>query len=195
MLEKCVLTIVFEPALRRWQDKIENLSSYTHFVHTTAKQVISRRRKNENIFKISKNACKSTVSHCHICKFVGGFSCRRRRRCSTWRNATTCKHEHAQNPRLRKNYCTSGVASSSRGAITTLIRTLSIRKALDNIDLNLVSHRYVSGVLKDDHFVSARSLAPRFWSIAARIVSAIKRSIYRPFQFILLKSCSIRNGF
>ena len=33
------------------------------------------------------------------------------------------------------------------------------RKALDNIDLNLVSHRYVSGVLKDDHFVSARSLA------------------------------------
>ena len=32
------------------------------------------------------------------------------------------------------------------------------RKALDNIDLNLVSHRYVSGVLKDDHFVSARSL-------------------------------------
>ena len=32
-------------------------------------------------------------------------------------------------------------------------------KALDNIDLNLVSHRYVSGVLKDDHFVSARALA------------------------------------
>ena len=72
---------------------------------------------------------------------------------------------------------------------------LSIGKALDNIDLNLVSHRYVSGVLKDDHFVSSRSLAPRFWSIAARIISAIKRSIYRPFQFILLKSCSIRNGF
>ena len=37
-----------------------------------------------------------------------------------------------------------------------------VGKALDNIDLNLVSHRYVSGVLKDDHFVSARSLAPRF---------------------------------
>ena len=31
-------------------------------------------------------------------------------------------------------------------------------KALDNIDLNLVCHRYVSGALKDDHFVSARSL-------------------------------------
>ena len=36
-----------------------------------------------------------------------------------------------------------------------------VGKALDNIDLNLVSHRYVSGVVKDDHFVSARSLAPR----------------------------------
>ena len=35
-------------------------------------------------------------------------------------------------------------------------------KALDNIDLNLVSRRYVSGVLKDDHFVSACSHAPRF---------------------------------
>ena len=30
-------------------------------------------------------------------------------------------------------------------------------KALDHIDLNLVSHRYVSGVLKDDHFVSTCS--------------------------------------
>ena len=28
------------------------------------------------------------------------------------------------------------------------------RKALDHIDLNLVSHRYVSGVLKDDHLIS-----------------------------------------
>ena len=36
------------------------------------------------------------------------------------------------------------------------------RKALNNIALNLVSHRYVSGVLKEDHFVSARSLTPRF---------------------------------
>ena len=37
--------------------------------------------------------------------------------------------------------------------------------ALDNTDLNLVSHLYVSGVSKDDHFVSAR------------FISAIKRSI------------------
>ena len=41
-------------------------------------------------------------------------------------------------------------------------RNLEEGKALDNIDLSLVSHRYVSGVLEDDdHFVSACSLAPR----------------------------------
>ena len=46
-------------------------------VHTTAKQVISRRRKIENVFKLSKDekcackACKNTVFHCQICKFVG----------------------------------------------------------------------------------------------------------------------------
>ena len=48
-----------------------------HDVHTTAKQVISRRRKNENEYKMSKTenctckACKNTVFHCQICKFVG----------------------------------------------------------------------------------------------------------------------------
>ena len=41
------------------------------------KQVISRRRKNENVFKMSKDekctckACKTTVFHCQRCKFVG----------------------------------------------------------------------------------------------------------------------------
>ena len=39
-------------------------------------------------------------------------------------------------------------------------------KALDNIDLNLVSHRYVTGVLKDDHFVSTRLLTPRSLGVA-----------------------------
>ena len=45
--------------------------------HTTAKEVISRRRKNENVFKMSKDekctckACKNTIFHCKICKFVG----------------------------------------------------------------------------------------------------------------------------
>ena len=56
---------------------MEHLSSSAHVVHTTAKQVISRRRKNENVFKMSKDdkctckACKNTVFHCQICKFVG----------------------------------------------------------------------------------------------------------------------------
>ena len=62
-------------------------------------------------------------------------------------------------------------------------------KALDNIDLNLASHRYVSGVLKDDLFVSARSLlidrGEDYFS---------HKTVNKPFQFILLKSCSILNG-
>ena len=71
------LGIKLEPALGTKEDKIEHLSSYAHVVHTTAKQVISRRRKNENVFKMSKDekctckACKNTVFHCQICKFVG----------------------------------------------------------------------------------------------------------------------------
>ena len=69
--------IKLEPALGTKEDKIEHLSSYAHVVHTPAKQVISRRRKNENVYKMSKNeictckACKNTVFHCQICKFVG----------------------------------------------------------------------------------------------------------------------------
>ena len=69
--------IKLEPALGKYEDKIEQLSSYAHVVHTTAKQVISRRRKNENVFKMSKDekctckACKNTVFHCQIWKFVG----------------------------------------------------------------------------------------------------------------------------
>ena len=42
------------PALQREEDKIEHLSSYGHVVHTNAKQVISRRRKNENVCEMSK---------------------------------------------------------------------------------------------------------------------------------------------
>ena len=51
--------------------------AYAHVVRTTAKKVISRHRKNENVFKMSKDekctckACKNTVFHCQICKFVG----------------------------------------------------------------------------------------------------------------------------
>ena len=39
-------------AIRR---QIEHLSSYALVVHTPAKQVISRRRKNENVFKMLKD--------------------------------------------------------------------------------------------------------------------------------------------
>ena len=68
--------INLQPALGT-QDKTEHLSSYTHVVHTTAKQVISRLKKNENVFKMSKDekctckACKNAVFHCQICKIVG----------------------------------------------------------------------------------------------------------------------------
>ena len=68
-----------EPALGTEEDKIEHLSSYVHVVHTTAKLVISRRRKNENVFKMSKaekctcKASKNTVLHCKICKFMAVF--------------------------------------------------------------------------------------------------------------------------
>ena len=58
MLEKCVLTILelnWNQRLGHREDKIEHLSSYAHVVHATAEQVISRRRKNENVFKMSKD--------------------------------------------------------------------------------------------------------------------------------------------
>ena len=90
MLEKCVLTILklnWNQRLGHKKTKTEHLSSYAHVVHTPEKQVISRRRKNENVYKMSKDekctckACKNTVFHCQICKFVGFFCCRRRLGC------------------------------------------------------------------------------------------------------------------
>ena len=75
---KCALTILeLNWKQRLGQNKIERLSSYANVVHTTAKTVISRHRKNENVFKMSKDekctckACKNTVFHCQTCKFVG----------------------------------------------------------------------------------------------------------------------------
>ena len=81
MLEKCVLTILElnwnQRLLGHKKTKIElDLSSYAHVVHTNAKQVILRRRKNESVFKMSKDekctckACKNTIfslSNMHIC--------------------------------------------------------------------------------------------------------------------------------
>ena len=69
--------IKLEPALGTLEDKIEHLSSYAHVIHTTKKQVISRRRKNENVSKMSKDerrtckACKNAVFHYQICIFGG----------------------------------------------------------------------------------------------------------------------------
>ena len=80
MLEKCVLTILElnrNQRLGHKNTKLNILSSYAHVVHTTAKQVISRRGKNKNVYKMTKNekcmckACKNTVFHSQICKFVG----------------------------------------------------------------------------------------------------------------------------
>ena len=78
--------IKLEPALGTKEDKIEHFSSYAHVVHTTAKQVISRRRKNENVSKMSKmkNArAKRAKILFFIVKYANlwGFCCRRRRGC------------------------------------------------------------------------------------------------------------------
>ena len=65
--------IKLEPALGTWEEKIEHLSLYAHVVHTTAKQVISRRRKKKNVYKMSKDekctckACKFSLSNMQIC--------------------------------------------------------------------------------------------------------------------------------
>ena len=58
-------------------NKIDHhLSSHAHVVHTAAKQVISRRGKNEKVCEMCKNekctcrACKTIVFHYQICKFM-----------------------------------------------------------------------------------------------------------------------------
>ena len=66
MLEKCVLTILE----LNWNQRLGHKKTKLNSV------VISRRRKNENVFKMSKDekctckACKNTVFHCQISKFV-----------------------------------------------------------------------------------------------------------------------------
>ena len=80
MLEKCLLTVlelIWNQRLGHKNTKLNICHHTLNVVHTTAKQVISRRRKNENVYKMSKNekctckACKNTVFLCQICKFVG----------------------------------------------------------------------------------------------------------------------------
>ena len=59
--------IKLEPALQKLDDKTD-LSSYGHVVHTTAKQLISRRGKNEKIYELCKNE-KCTWKACKIVVF------------------------------------------------------------------------------------------------------------------------------
>ena len=75
--------------------KIEHLSSYTQVVHTTTKQIISRRGKNENVCEMFKNdkctckACRTIVFHRQICKFLWRSCCRPRRSCLSYLLCTT----------------------------------------------------------------------------------------------------------
>ena len=87
------------------------MSSCAHVVLTTAKQVISRRRKNEIVCGMSKNekctckAWKSIVFHCQICKFVTFLS-----PLSSWlRKLPTDEREERrrntkENPQLRRKF-------------------------------------------------------------------------------------------
>ena len=67
--------IKLEPALGTRQNWTIVIICSRHVVHTTAKKVISRHWKNENVFKMWKDekckACTNNVFHCPICKFVG----------------------------------------------------------------------------------------------------------------------------
>ena len=84
MPEKCALTIQeLNWNKRLGQEKIEHLSSYAHVVHTTAKRVISRHRKNNNVFKMKNARAKRAEILFFIVKYANlrGFCCRRRRGC------------------------------------------------------------------------------------------------------------------
>ena len=83
MLEKCVVTILELNWNQRLGNKKTKLNICHHILASSIQlqnSIISRRRKNENVFKMSKDekctckackACKNTVFHCQICKFVG----------------------------------------------------------------------------------------------------------------------------
>ena len=79
MLSKCVLTILDFNWDQRFLGK--NLSSYAHVHHTTAKQVISRHGKNEDVYETSINenrsckACKTNVFDSQIRKFMTFQDC------------------------------------------------------------------------------------------------------------------------
>ena len=82
MIEKCVLTVLelinLEPVLGTWEDKIKHLLS-DPICWRRPQNLISRRRKNENVFKMSEDKkmhvqsvqkCCFSLSNMQIC---GGF--------------------------------------------------------------------------------------------------------------------------
>ena len=82
-VQTTIVPIASKNCLLQWnslQTRCRIPTFHAHVVHTTAKQVILLRRKNEDVFKMSKDekytckACKNTVFHCQICKFVGFLS-------------------------------------------------------------------------------------------------------------------------
>ena len=108
MLEKCVLTVLELNGNKRLG--LEHLSSYAHVVHTTAKLVISRRRKNETVFKMSKDekctckACKNVVFHSQICKFMGFLL--PSSSCSCLLKLLSSECQSSSSPHIfRENYC------------------------------------------------------------------------------------------
>ena len=72
MLEKCVLTILE----LNWNQRLVYKKTKLNVCHHMLTSSTQRRRKNENVFKMSKDerytckACKNPVFHCQICKFV-----------------------------------------------------------------------------------------------------------------------------
>ena len=80
MLEKCLLTVLELIWNQRLGHKKTKLNICHHILTSSTQvenRIISRRRKNQNVNKMSKNekctckACKNTVFHCQTCKFVG----------------------------------------------------------------------------------------------------------------------------
>ena len=134
MPEKCVLTILeLNWNQRLGQDKIEHLSSYAHVVHTTAKKVISRHRKNQNAFKMSKEekctckACKNTVFHCQICKFVGFVL-----PLSSWLLISATRRTHC--------FCILNIETTVPFGRTIFVRQLPFAVLSDNLFWNRCIH-------------------------------------------------------
>ena len=73
MLEKCVLTI---PELN-WNQRLGHKETKLNICHHMLTSSTQLQNRSFHVFKMSKDekctckACKNTVFHCQICKFVG----------------------------------------------------------------------------------------------------------------------------